>query len=45
MAIKPSSIRCGNCYSNGEFGQKWTVWQVDEIQADDNSAEEGMQVR
>jgi len=45
MAIKPSTIRCGNCYSNGEFGQKWTVWQVHEIQADGHSEEQGIQVQ
>jgi len=34
MAIKPEQIRPGGCYSNGEFGQKWTVWQIAEISFD-----------
>ena len=31
MAIKPEQVRLGACYSNGEFGKKWIVWQISEI--------------
>ncbi len=34
MAVRVSSIRQGACYSNGEFGAKWNVWQVVEITVD-----------
>ena len=36
MAIQAANIRQGACYSNGEFGQKWTVWQVTEIRVEVN---------
>lgn len=39
MAIKPEQIRPGGCYSNGEFGVKWTVWQIAEIQLDETNNE------
>jgi len=35
MALDPEQILQGHCYSNGEFGKKWTVWQVAEIFIDD----------
>lgn len=38
MAIKPVHIRVGACYSNGEFGKNWTVWQVVDISLEDNEA-------
>lgn len=31
MAISCEQIRLTACYSNGEFGNKWLVWQVSEI--------------
>ena len=34
MAIKPEQVREGSCYSNGEFGKKWCVWQVKSIKHD-----------
>jgi len=36
MAIKPAQLRAGACYSNGEFGKNWTVWQVAEISVTEN---------
>jgi len=31
VAISCEQIRLTACYSNGEFGNKWLVWQVSEI--------------
>jgi hypothetical protein len=36
MAIKPEQLRKGGCYSNGEFGKKWCVWEVKDINNDDD---------
>ncbi len=41
MAIKPVQLRAGVCYSNGEFGKNWTVWQVAEICREDDAAAPG----
>jgi hypothetical protein len=30
--MKLEQIKLGCCYSNGAFGNKWSVWQVVEIQ-------------
>jgi len=35
MALESNQLRVGACYSNGEFGKKWIVWQVSEIFIDD----------
>lgn len=36
MAIKPEQVRKGGCYSNGEFGKKWCVWEVKDISSESN---------
>lgn len=41
--MKVEQIRLGACYSNGDFGRKWTVWQVVDISA--ASADGDEQVR
>jgi hypothetical protein len=38
MPIDPAAIRLGASFSNGEFGQKWLVWQVVDIQQQDQLA-------
>jgi len=37
MAISCEQIRQAACYSNGEFGNKWLVWQVYEIMPETDS--------
>lgn len=46
MVVRAAKIRQGACYSNGEFGQKWTVWQVTEVSSDinDDTCESEQQV-
>ncbi|NOY66365.1 MAG: hypothetical protein GXP13_03010 [Gammaproteobacteria bacterium] len=39
MALTPEQIRPGACYSNGEFGKKWIVWQVAEMFIDESDIE------
>ncbi|HEC29820.1 MAG TPA: hypothetical protein ENI65_09580 [Gammaproteobacteria bacterium] len=34
--MKPQQIRQGACYSNGSFGNNWTVWQVADVQPASN---------
>ena len=29
--MKAEEIRIGGCYSNGDFGRRWCVWQVVDI--------------
>ncbi len=41
MAVHIANIRQGACYSNGEFGQKWTVWQVTEIRIEPGDSASG----
>jgi len=35
MALESNQLRVGACYSNGEFGKKWIVWQISEVFTDD----------
>ena len=37
MSLGCEQIRQGACYSNGEFGKKWLVWQVAEILSETDS--------
>jgi len=39
MAIKSEQIRINASYSNGEFGNKWTVWYVASIDTDAEDVE------
>jgi hypothetical protein len=36
--MKPEEIRIGGCYSNGDFGRRWCVWQVVDITSSDGDA-------
>ena len=38
--MKTDHIRLGSCYSNGDFGRRWTVWQVVDMSTDDETKRE-----
>ena len=35
--MKPSEIKIGSAYSNGDFGNSWYVWQVVDIYTDSDN--------
>ena len=44
--MKAEEIRIGGCYSNGDFGRRWCVWQVVDItSSNDDHPEETVRFR
>ena len=44
--MKAEEIRIGGCYSNGDFGRRWCVWQVVDItSSNDDDPEETVRFR
>ena len=44
--MKAEEIRIGGCYSNGDFGRRWCVWQVVDIAcSNDDDPEETVRFR